>query len=318
MAAQHVLANGSFGWGVGGVEVATTGQGALSASPAAISDGMDGLIVAWRGYCAPGWEGLCLQRIQPDGKPAWSDNGVIISASSQSTPQTQLLADGRGGAFAVWVDRRNLNDDIYAQRISANGAPLWASGAPVIAAEGDQTLPQIISDDSDGGLIAWHDQSAAEKGLFLQRIDEKGDAVWKQALMITDESSTAQPPAASAFQGSQPYYNMVSDGATGALVAWWGYAQTSDGSRGGIWMQRVTASGVTASGVKAWPEQGAIVQWDRQNLGLGQPDLISEGIGGAIVVWEDNRRRYKVDEYDIYAQRIVEGSYRRFLSSVSR
>jgi hypothetical protein len=39
---------------------------------------------------------------------------------------------------------------------------------------------------------------------------------------------------------------------------------------------------------------------------------------GAIVVWEDDRRWHKTDEYDICAQRVLEGSYLTVMPLVAR
>jgi hypothetical protein len=310
---QHVLADGSYAWGANGVVVKAPGQEQFS--PELIADGAGGLIVAWRGYCAPGWEGLCLQRVRADGTYVW-DKEVIISVSSKPFPNTQLQSDGQGGAFVVWVDQRNLDNDIYAQRVAADGKTQWASGGvAVIATAGDQELPRIISDGQDGVIVAWHNARPAEQGLYLQHLDLTGRTTWGSGVPIAAKNQgtpSAQPPDVASTTWLQPYYDIVSDGGSGALVAWWGYVETGAESRGGIWMQRVAADGA-----KVWPDRGVLAQWDNRNMGLGVPDLLNDTAGGAIVVWEDNRRWYKVDEYDIYAQRVVEGTYRRYLPMIA-
>jgi predicted lipoprotein with Yx(FWY)xxD motif len=82
---------------------------------------------------------------------------------------------------------------------------------------------------------------------------------------------------------------IVADGAGGAIMAW---EDLRNGSVD-IYAQRINAVGVVqwaANGVPLCTEEG-----DQYN-----PQLISDGAGGAIVVWYDTRGA----DYDIYAQRV--------------
>ncbi len=84
----------------------------------------------------------------------------------------------------------------------------------------------------------------------------------------------------------------ASDGSAGAIIVWTDYSEGYP--EGDIYAQRVDASGTprwTANGVPIGVTTGS------QTV----PQLISDGAGGAIIVWEDSRRGSGTD---IYAQRV--------------
>ena len=85
----------------------------------------------------------------------------------------------------------------------------------------------------------------------------------------------------------------VSDGAGGAIFAWYDYRL---GSSAAIYAQHVLAGG----GVDpAWPGDGRAICTD---IGLRQdPVITTDGAGGAIVAWVDHRGTTS----DIYAQRVL-------------
>jgi len=84
----------------------------------------------------------------------------------------------------------------------------------------------------------------------------------------------------------------VADGATGAIVAWYDYRNgTAD-----IYAQHVLASGAMDP---AWPPGGRALCL--ASGGQYSPVIVTDGAGGAIVVWYDDRG----SSSDIYAQRVL-------------
>src|SRR5262249_34089539 len=51
--------------------------------------------------------------------------GLCTAANDQLYPT--IVSDGAGGAIVTWYDNRNGASDIYAQRVSAAGAPQWTA-----------------------------------------------------------------------------------------------------------------------------------------------------------------------------------------------
>ncbi len=94
---------------------------------------------------------------------------------------------------------------------------------------------------------------------------------------------------------SQLSPTIASDGAGGAIITWWegNNAGTSD-----IYAQRISANGVVL-----WTTNGIPICTDPANQSF--PQIISDGAGGAIILWHDTRNRYTWNPFwEIYAQRV--------------
>lgn len=93
--------------------------------------------------------------------------------------------------------------------------------------------------------------------------------------------------------GDQSSESIVSDGAGGALVAWWDTARIPYRVR----LTRISDSGALSPG---WPASGVdiagLLGW------TGSPQAVTDGAGGAFVVWVDGRAPTSID---LYAQHIL-------------
>jgi len=85
---------------------------------------------------------------------------------------------------------------------------------------------------------------------------------------------------------------IVSDGATGSIVAWYG------GTGSDIFARRILADGLIAPG---WSASTPLVVCGATGL-QEQPVLVADGTGGALVFWQDARNG---SDYDIVAQHIT-------------
>jgi len=90
--------------------------------------------------------------------------------------------------------------------------------------------------------------------------------------------------------GQQLHPVIVSDGSSGAIITW----QDLRGAAYDIYAQRMNTNGVAQ-----WAAGGLVVCNATGNQ--TDPRIISDGAGGAIIVWSDRRNGAN---YDIYAQRI--------------
>lgn len=82
----------------------------------------------------------------------------------------------------AWQDDRSgaYTDDIYAQRLSRDGALLWgpATGLPVAVAPAFQSDPRVIA-TAQGPLFTWTDsRSGAFLKIYAQRMDRQAHAAW--------------------------------------------------------------------------------------------------------------------------------------------
>ena len=205
--AQRIDAGGAPLWTVDGVVVCTASG--TQSDPVIISDGAGGAIIMWQDRRWGGYD-IYAQRIDASGTPLWTADGVAVCTAANSQWFLQITSDGAGGAIVTWEDFRSGNNDIYAQRIDASGAPLWtADGVAVCTAAQTQSNPELISDGAGGAIVTWRDRRSGSYDIYAQRIDAGGTPLW-----------TADGVAVCTALGSEGSPDIISDGAAGAIVTW--------------------------------------------------------------------------------------------------
>ena len=241
---------------------------------------------------------MFLQHILADGSiaPGWMVNGNPVAIGPGAVAPTSLVADGAGGVFVGWIDARNgIDYDLYALRVEAGGAVAsgWSpSGMPVCIAPGYQYGPLLAPDGAGGILAVWQDDRNGEtnRGIYAQHLLADGSIApsWEpDGISLCPDSPNVCCPVA------------VADGAGGFIAAW--LDTRNSGTTGSdIYALRMSGTGVVASG---WFSQGNAV-CTAENTQV--PDqLISDGAGGAYLVWSDYRTgNPNGDGGDIYATRI--------------
>jgi hypothetical protein len=246
-----------------------------------IPDGTGGAIIAWYDR-RNATNDVFVQRISGGGAVAWTANGVTICAEAGSQTNPVLASDGASGAIIAWQDQRIANWNIYAQKVNAAGAVQWAANGIVMCdAAQSQTSPQIIPDGSGGAIIAWTDhRNALDDDVYAQRVDASGNPLW-----------TANGAAVVAsMTGNQRNCRIVPGGSGEALVTWIDYR----GGSGDVYAQKMDASGTPL-----WTSNGVAVCAATGNQVTLQ--LMSDGSGGAVATWEDERSG--TGAWDLYAQR---------------
>ncbi len=211
---------------------------------------------------------------------AWTQDGSFITMANYNQVSLATVPDGAGGAIVVWQDGRNGNNDIFAQRIDGSGNRLWStSDLSICTYAGDQAYPVAVSDGAGGAIVAWQDNRGGFYDIYAQRVDSSGAALW-----------TANGVALCTASYGQTGARLISDGTGGAIVAWQDYRSASHND---IYVRRIDASGSvrwTANGVSLCALAGE----------QSYPSIASDGAGGAIVVWQDNRG----GNNDIYSQMV--------------
>lgn len=278
--AQRISETGEILWDVNGVAVCD--HNSSQSAPVIVSDSKGGAIVVW-GDTRNGSQDSFAQRIDSNGKKLWQENGVSVCTDPTLQDDFSAIADGNGGVIIVWEDWRSGNQDIYTQKISADGQPIWnQNGIPVFDAKGDQYDPTIVSDGEGGAIFVWWDISTPDWDILAQRIDSKGNAVWETPI-----------PVCSA-KGNQGGPTIVTDGHGGVFCVWPDYRNDPNF----LTTAQLYAQHIDANGKALWQKDGIPICNVKANQ--QQQDCISDGDGGFIVVWWDDRDIFA----DIYAQRI--------------
>jgi len=297
-----------------------------------IPDGEGGAIVLWV-HDFYGVADIYAQRIDADGNLLWGANGVAVCTATGQQYEADLVSDGTGGAIFTWADGRGTDIDIYVQRVSAAGSPLWtADGLSMTSAAGTQENPRIASDNNGGAIVAWEDNRGADQDIYVRHVSAYGNVDW-----LGDGLPVC------VFTGWQDEPVISSDGAGGAIIAWRDqrttpysiYAQRVDRMQtarwnangnivndpsffaglptiipdgyGGVfaaWYERLgssyfmTAQRMSADGDMLWGTGGQKIfemEWS-----FDKPSLVPDDQEGVIVVWTDDR----VGNMDVYAQRL--------------
>ncbi|MBI3802617.1 MAG: IPT/TIG domain-containing protein [Nitrospirae bacterium] len=249
--------------------------------PQMVSDGSAGAMIAWADFRNGATADIYAQRVDGSGAPQWAADGIPISTAPNNQSFPQLVSDGSGGAILVWEDNRSGNYNIYAQRINRDGAIQWtANGIPISSAANAQQSPQLIPDGAGGAIIVWLDfRNGATSDLYAQRVNAAGVVQW-----------AADGIPVSTAANAQQFHQLIADGAGGAIVVWQDHRSVTNAD---VYAQRINGDGAAQ-----WTADGlpiSVAANHQQN-----PRLVSDGAGGALIVWQDGRSG--TDK--IYAQRV--------------
>lgn len=262
-------------------------------NPEIILDGAGGYIVAWTEK-NPSDHNVWAQRLSSTGAPLWGVNGVAVCTTTDHQMLGGLISDGAGGAIIVWEDSTGTGgggshgmNDLYAQRLSSAGVKMWASaGVAICTANELQSNVNIISDNSNGAIITWHDyrnNGYLGSDIYAQRINSSGVIQWTLDGVVVCGATNPQVKP-----------RICADGSGGAYITWEDYRLFSQSE---IYVQRINSSGTalfTADGVNACAAAN-----DQMF-----PEIISDGTGGAFLSWYDKRTNGNLGVGDLYGQRI--------------
>lgn len=253
-----------------------------------ISDMKGGAIIVWEDFRNDSIRGdVYVQRISSSGYPLWTLNGVNICTNDSDQGTISIKEDGFGGAILCWNDHRSGNRDIYAQRVDSSGNVLWqTNGVPVCVKPFDQTDSKIVSDGSGGAIVVWQDSSLLSKwDIYAQRVSGNGVVMWPAVgQTITIDGASQRSP------------RIREDGNGGAIIVW------QDKLLGDF---DIRAKRIDSLGGTVWGGTYGIPVCAAPR-GQFYPRLETDGMGGAIIAWQDKRNMPNgIDSiYDIYAQRV--------------
>jgi hypothetical protein len=285
---QRIDADGNPRFAGNGLAVA---EGARTEDqPTLCADGAGGVFCVWQDKNDdPIFCNLYGQRIDGAGNRLWNNGqprGLVIVDWDQDG-QT-ICPDGAGGAFLAWSDSRDDLDDVYAQRLDADGNGLWGTnGIPVYQEpEGEDALTIARTEDGHA-VLAWVDRRTGTSDIYAQKLQaSNGAKLWGasgQAVCTAGESQYR--PA------------LATDGAGGAIIAWFDYRNAPSGPP---WNLDIYAQRIRSDGAVAWTANGVAVCMapDAQR----NADVWTDSDGGVFVAWEDNRAG--TGREDVYAQRL--------------
>lgn len=275
--AQRISPEGDSLWGERGMLIDSGYESGCSLfNLHIVYDGSSGAIIAWGTYPSkPDWN-------LPPGERKVQRVTTITRVDSQGNILWQkevdrvghMISDGSSGAIIAW--REEYSGSLYLQRIGPQGGLLWHEDNTVLL-ETCRRLHDLTSNTLGNAFIAWDD---GEGNLFTQKVDSSGELLWGQSGLLVCGAFSSEP-------------KMIADNSGGAVLAW---IYEKQGEPGGsnisspIYSQKISPEGNIL-----WQPEGMPVSIGSQTM-LGQPRLVSDDSGGAIVFWESR--------VSIYAQRL--------------
>ena len=241
------------------------------------SDGMSGFFAVWEDQ-RTGTSLIRAQRVDRGGQALWPDEGVLVAQSDHDEDEAGCAPVGDGGVFVAWSGRDTSSQiDIYVQRLSATGEPLWGQPLQLQSTYADDILQGMIAGGTGRAILVWETGGGEETDVLSACVASDGSIVWSVA--VCDCTNEQRSPS------------IASDGHGGALYAWRDYRNLVDND--------IYAQSVDSLGNLLWAPGGLAI-CTQANDQVGPRCAVDED-GNLIVLWEDYRNGA---DRDLYVQKI--------------
>lgn len=119
--AQRFNNDGNLLWGNGGIPICTSESDQIHYNIRLDDNGC--AIIVWTDS-RNSVSACYAQKLIFDGSRLWDPQGIVLCQEAVYGSSVRITPDHKGGLFATWIDKRNINNDIYATRLYGNGKPL--------------------------------------------------------------------------------------------------------------------------------------------------------------------------------------------------
>lgn len=232
---------------------------------------------------------LYIQKVNSSGIALWQTNGIPLCTKRFSQQYQKAMPDNNGGAYVAWTDRRDsISNDIYIQRVRANGTFAMVDTAVALSHDDFEQYRSELAPDMKGGVIvAWYDFRNGpaypfDIDIYGQRVDSTGNIKWNaNGLNVCNAPYSQINPA------------VMSDGNYGAIFTW-------DDRRAGISIYDIYAQRVDSAGTLKWGADDAPISIASGNQYKPQ---IAPAENGFVICYEDTRNG--ISNYDVFCQKAL-------------
>ena len=238
---------------------------------------------------------LAFQNVQAQWNNVTASNNLVCGTSPTTNKYGNVsTTDGAGGMFVAWIDSRDSSSkSIYIQRILTDGTLKFAQEVLVSNATGTLSSTKsnlVIAADSNGGaILVWVDarnitSTNSNSDIYGQRIDADGNVLWAKdgvRLTLADNSKSNKGAALPILVDKSEFILIYNDNINGTFDFFAQKVSLTDGSL--LWSSNASLHG------------------SKPNVQT-QATALSDGKGGAFVVWQDPRLANTNN--DIYGQYI--------------
>lgn len=308
--AQHMDSSGNILWQTDGVKISDEEGG----SAQVVLDGSGGIIINYVDYVK---DNLIVQRIDSAGNRMWGESG-IPNSNNGFVNYLHSATDGKGGIIVSWIV--NADSAIYAQRFRHDGSVAWnPDRIRVSVVDTEYSTIRMIDYDKGGAIICWSTGTNVE--VRAQKVDSTGNILWGDngvfvsygglggRNLVINQNGEIIIPIGNPQQGLKLFrlksngthtwqggisvtslyidqWDILSDCSSGVIVAYNASYNTS--SYLDMYAQRIDSNSVAR-----WKEDGvAITNYNGEPK--FRPTAVSDGKGGVIAAWLDNRPNFGV------------------------
>ncbi len=263
IAVNRVSPEGVPAWG-SGLVLTSTSEFLANEKIVGTSDG--NIVAAWFQQ-----NRVEVRKLTPQGKVLWSRS--LLGPGNLSVFISDLQASdapGEQGQVVVTMVRQGgftTPRHLYAQKLDADGTPLWGGGLTVFNGGSLQfgNFPTFKPDGGGGAVLSWYSSSPSLQ-CFVQRIFADGSTLFPANGLAVSTSTARLRTAPSA----------AIDPATGDLYCFWRETNSSQGQIG-LYGQRFDDAG------RAWGNEGRmLVPLSSQDINWVSTEFVA---GHATVLW---------------------------------
>jgi hypothetical protein len=268
--AQHLSSTGTRQWSAAGLQV-SGGSGQLT-NPQIVADGKGGAIVSWINL-AGGQVRHYTQKINASGQIQWNPAGVLLCPVTVSPVlYYQLISDGQGGAILLWDDSRTGVNQVFAQRIDADGNLQWpVDGLPCSPQFTNLSSYDAVPDFTGGMMLCWTITTGliSRNDVFVQHISNDGMLQWgANGKNICNASS------------DQLFCKIAKDADDNVIVIW------QDFRLDPVWSQ-IYGQRIDSAGNIKWQADGSLLA-DSVSPTPTVAKIVADTRKGAVVTWLDD------------------------------
>lgn len=212
-----------------------------------------------------------LQQLDLFGYPLWEDGGLLVSNHPAMTWLTDwdMTVDQEDHAILTFQDIRNVDNDVFAYRISPNGDFLWgADGIELSTGPAFDAAPKVTITNSGNAVFAWQ----AEDVIIIQKISPEGEKLWGDDGITLSSTETYSWPQLLPVGTDDIILKYFEDSGPAWSPTRHVYAQRFDANGEAVWDNPAIVS--NAGGISAWTQVFS---------------FIHDGNDGFFIAWHDDR-----------------------------
>jgi hypothetical protein len=212
-----------------------------------------------------------MQRLNPQGVPQWTTNGILISDNAQDSWLTDwdMTADVSNHAILVFPDIRNGGANVVAYRISPTGSFVWGDDGIVLSTGDANYAPKVTSTSAGNAIVAW----SQEDVIHVQKIGPTGAMPWGSGgITLSQSGITFSWPQLLPVGTDEFIMKYFQDSGSFPAITRIVYAQKYNASGSGVWSSPTVVA--NTGGISPWTQIFPFV---------------NDGSDGFYICWHDDR-----------------------------